>query len=134
MSKWRIEYRDEFKGTPVSFWVHKNLDDMVWTQANRFDPPLPAPVADKGYRYLVVDALGTELEFASVEEAEHVLSVLSQKNMPSTTQLSRERTASYGPNRHWLSRFPCKLKPWSKRQKLIPLIEGGIHELKSASR
>jgi hypothetical protein len=52
--------------------------------------------------------------------------------MPTSTQLARERNVNYGPNGHWLSRLPAKLKPWSKREKIIPLVKEGLHGLKSA--
>lgn len=134
MSKWRIDFRPEYQRTPISFWVHKHLDDEIWIRSKIFDPPLPAAIPCKGYPYLVVDALGTELEFASVEEAEHFLEVISRKNLPTTMQLSRQRSDAYGPNRHWLSRLPSGLKPWSKRQKIIPIIESGIRALKDICR
>ena len=134
MSKWRIEYRPKYQNTPMSFWVHKNLDGEAWIRSKEFDPPLPEAIPVKGFPYLVVDAMGTDLEFASIEEAEHFLYVISQKNMPTTRQLSRLRTEAKGPNSHWLSRLPADLKPWSKRQKIIPIMEAGIRALKDVYR
>ena len=134
MSKWRIEYRPEYQRTPMSFWVHKNLDGDAWIRSKNFDPPLPEAIPCKGFPCLVVDALGTELTFASIEEAKHFLDVIGQKNMPTTEQLSRQRTEAKGPNSHWLSRLPAGLKPWSKRQKIIPIMEAGIRALKDVYR
>ena len=134
MRKWRIEYRPKYQRTPISFWVHRHLDGDVWSRCEKFDPPLPEAIPCKGYPCLVVNALGTELEFASIQEAEHFLEVISRKNLPTTLQLSRQRTETLGPNRHWLSRLPAGLKPWSKRQKIIPIMEAGVRALKDVYR
>lgn len=133
MKKWRIEYSPEYEPSPLSFWVHKHLDSEVWSYAKKFEPELPSSIPGKGYPRLVVDALGIELRFSSVEEVKHFLEVVRQKNMPTSAQLSQKREASYGPNGHWLSRLPAKLKPWSKREKYIKAVEGGLSELKSLS-
>ena len=131
MKRWRIEYLPEFPYTPISYWVHKQLGDDAWTRSKEFDPPLPPAIPGKGFPYLIVDAFGVDLVFASPLEVEHVLEVFSQKNMPSSLQLSRKRGSGYGPNNHWLSRLPATLKPWSKRQKLIPLLERALDDLRA---
>ncbi len=131
MKNWHIEYTETYTATPMSFWVHKHLDHEIWSYAKEFDPSLPNAIPCKGYPVLVVNALGVELKFASIVEAEHFLDVISQKNMPSTQQLSHERNEKFGPNRHWLSRLPSRIKPWSKREKIIPLIKYGIAGFKA---
>jgi hypothetical protein len=130
MKKWRIEYNSSYTQTPLSFWVHKHLDHEVWCCAKEFDPKLPKAIPCKGFPMLIVNALGVELEFSSVPEAEHFLSVIGQKNMPTTQQLSRQRTNNYGPNRHWLSRLPSSIKAWSKRERIIPIVEGALSEFR----
>jgi hypothetical protein len=130
MKKWRIEYRPEFPKTPLSFWVHRQVDHEVWIYANKFEPELPKAIPCKGFPLLIVNALGIELEFASVAEVEHFLAVISQKNMPTARRLSRQRADKCGPNRHWLSRLPSGLKPWSKRERIIPIIESALNEFK----
>lgn len=131
MKKWRIEYRDKYTPTPMSFWVHRHLDQEVWIYSEEFEPSLPKPIPCKGYPMLIVNALGIELVFASIEEAEHFLNVISQKNMPTSQQLARQRIDNYGPNTHWLSRLPSGLKPRRKREKIIPLIKAGLDDLKA---
>lgn len=131
MKKWRIEYRSKYTETPLSFWVHKHVDHEVWRHANKFDPELPKAIPGKGYPVLIVKVLGVELEFSSVPEVEHFLFVISQKNMPSTRQLSLQRIHNYGPNRHWLSRLPSSIKPWTKRARIIPIVEGALNEFKT---
>ena len=130
MKKWRIEYRPTYTKTPLSFWVHKHLDHEVWIYATKFDPELTKAIPGKGYPFLIVNALGVELEFASVPEVKHFLEVIGQKNMPTTRQLSKRRTNHYGPNAHWLSRLPADIKSWSKREKLLPVIEAALNAFK----
>jgi hypothetical protein len=131
MRKWRIEYSKEYQPSPLSFWVHRNLDNDLWSLASKFDPSLPNAIPLKGFPVLLVDALGIELRFSSVEEVEHFLDVISAKNMPTPMQLTKKRNVNYGPNGHWLSRLPSKLKPWGKREKIIPIIKEGLGHLKT---
>jgi len=131
MKKWRIEYFREYRPGPLSFWVHRHLDNEVWTLASKYDPALPKAIPSMGFPVLFVDAPGTELRFASIAEVEHFLEVIGQKNMPTSMQLTKRRNASYGPNGHWLSRLPSALKPWRQREKLIPVIESGLCQLKA---
>ena len=130
MKKWHIEYNPNYTETPLSFWAHKHVDHEVWCYAKKFEPVLPKAIPCKGFPMLIVNVFGVELEFASVAEVEHFLSVISQKNMPTTQQLSRQRTNNYGPNRHWLSRLPSGIKPWSKRERIIPIVESALNEFK----
>ena len=130
MKKWRIEYNSNYTETSLSFWVHKHLDHEVWSYAKKFEPVMPKAIPCKGFPMLILNVLGVELEFASVAEVEHFLSVISQKNMPTTQRLSRQRTNNYGPNRHWLSRLPSDIKPWSKRERIIPIVENALNEFK----
>jgi len=123
MQNWRIEYRAEYTPTPMSFWVHKHLGSEVWADADAYEPSLPKPIPGRGFPILFVAVAEVELQFASMEEVDHFLSVVRQKNMPSTIALSRQRGANHGPNAHWLSRLPARLKSWSRREKLIPLIQ-----------
>jgi hypothetical protein len=130
MKKWRIEFNSNYTKTPLSFWVHKNLDNDIWDYSKIFDPELPKSIPCKGYPFLIVLVFGVELHFASVAEVEHFLEIIKLKNMPTTTQLSRKRTESYGPNNHWLSRLPSHLKSWTKREKIIPIVESALLDLK----
>ena len=89
MKKWRIKFNSSYTKTPLSFWVHKNLDNDVWDNSKIFDPELPKSIPCKGYPFLIVSVFGVELEFASVAEFEHFLTVIKSKNMPTTSQLSK---------------------------------------------
>jgi len=134
VSRWRITYEPRYRPTPVSFWVHRHLDDAVWADALTFDPPLPKAIPGKGFPRLIVDAFGTELRFASPEEARHVRHVLAQRVLPTSTRLAAARGTSRGPNAHWLSRLPADLKEWRKREKLLPILDQGISALERVAR
>ncbi|GAA6186874.1 hypothetical protein [Aliiglaciecola sp. NS0011-25] len=133
MNKWRIEYNANYTKTPLSFWEHKDLDHEVRAYAKEFDPKLPRAIPCRGFPMLIVDVLGVQLIFASVAEVEHFLFVIGQKNMPTTQQLSRQRINNYGTNRHWLRRLPSSIKAWSKRKRIIPIVEKGLHEFREGS-
>ncbi len=130
MARWRIEFDENYRSSPVSFWVHRHQDNDIWAEATRFEPPLPQAIVSKGYPRLIIDAFGTKLEFSSIEEVEHCRQVLSQKNLPTSRKLASLRQSSLGPNSHWLSRLPADLKPWRKREKLLPLLDAGLDALK----
>ena len=99
-----------------------------------FEPSLPKAIPTKGFPVLFVDAFGTELQFSSVDEVVHFLEVIGQKNMPTSLQLTRRRNEAYGPNKHWLSRLPADLKPWRKRERLLPIINEGLAAFKAVCR
>jgi hypothetical protein len=82
---------------------------------------------------LVLNTMGVELRFSSIPEVEHFLAVISQRNMLTTSQLSSQRTNSYGPNSHWLSRLPSCIKAWSKREKIISVVERALKDFKAVS-
>ena len=49
MKKATVVYLPEYQPTPVSFWAHRHLDADAWVNATRFEPPLPGPVAGRGW-------------------------------------------------------------------------------------
>ncbi len=131
MKKLRIKYTEEYTPSPLSYWVHEHLDSDSWHEASEYEPALPKAIPCKGFPVLLIEGLGVELQFSSIEEVHHFLEIISQKNMPTSLQLSQKRNTTYGPNGHWLSRLPAKLKSWNKREKLIPLIKEGLIELEA---
>jgi len=111
----RLEYRDKRQITPLTPWVHKGVDAMYWT-ATVFDPPMPKATLGKGWPVWVVEHRGRELVFASPEEIEHAIDVLSRKILPSPRELGK---AYLSVNSHWLSRLHASFKPWKVRQELV---------------
>ena len=125
MAKIMIEYSPHYIMTPLSFWVHHHVDAEAWIYATEFEPKLPDPVPGKGFPMLTVRILEMDIFFASIEEIDHFLDIMGQKNMPTSMQLSEKRSPTAGPNQHWLSRFPPNLKSWSKRQRIVTAVKKG---------
>lgn len=121
MSKLKLTYFEQRRFSPMTYWVHKgiNEEDTHYEKSIAFEPPLPAKDPLKGYPYVTVSVLGFQIEFASSSEMEHFIEVMEQKNLPTTISLSKLRGNQNGPNSHWLSRFPAHLKKWEKREKLV---------------
>lgn len=134
MKKWRIEYRGQYEPGPLSFWVHKHLDADSWPGATKFEPDLPRAVPAKGYPVLMIDVPGVELRFSSTEEVAHFLDIISRRNMPTSMQLAAGRKTGNGPNGHWLSRLPARLKSWRKRQQMISIVQDGLSALNNVYR
>jgi hypothetical protein len=111
----RIEYRDMPVLTPITPWVHRGVDASYW-KATVFDPPMPSPVHGKGYPVWFIDHRGRSLVFASPQEIEHVIDILSRKILPSPRELGQPYLAV---NSHWLSRLHTSFKPWKVRQELV---------------
>ncbi|WP_090366682.1 hypothetical protein [Ferrimonas sediminum] len=125
MKKWEFLYDDKNRGTNISYWVHIGVDEEskgYWS-CDEYIPPFPAKVPGKGYPLLLVVVQGWSFSFASMVELTHCIDVLSQKNLPTTMALSKQRGTSAGPNSHWLSRFPSKFKPWRKRERLVTVFK-----------
>lgn len=100
----------------MSYWVHVEADGRPYYEAEAFDPPRPGPVPGRGCAKLFVECDGFTFEFCSLAELEECARVLSQKALPSTLRLSVKRAGAAGPNAHWLSRLPSRVKPWRYRQ------------------
>ena len=111
----RIEYRPEPVLTPITPWVHKGVDGGYYN-ASVFDPPRPKPVHGKGYPVWFIDHRGRSLVFASPQEIEHVIDILSRKIRPAPRELGQ---AYLAVNSHWLSRLHASFKPWKVRQELV---------------
>jgi hypothetical protein len=121
MSKWELKYFPERVKSPVSYWVHKgvNEEQLFYQNCVEFEPEFPSKDPVKGFPFLIVRVLSVELQFASMYELEHVIEILSMKHLPTTIELSDKRGTGYGPNNHWLSRLPGEIKSYTKREKIV---------------
>ena len=122
MSKYWVEYTEAYCPSPVSLVVHRPLDCEHWLGATQYDPPLPKPEIGKDYRVYKIELKGVELGFSSMEEVEHCIAILSQKNLPTTRALAEQSWLGGYQHRHWLAKFPSALKPFKERQKLVRLL------------
>ena len=78
-------------------------------------------IAGKGFPYFFVEFDNFTFEFASLTELERCIAVLSQKNLPDTSQ----ETTAYrtGPGSHWLNKLPGHVKSWRYRSKAVKYLE-----------
>lgn len=105
----------DWRTAPLAFWVHV----PVVGSTTEFVPPAPAAVLHKGFMFLHVDADDVDLQFSSLAQLDHFIEVMGAKPLPTSRQLSRKRKLPVGPNSHWLSRLPAKLKAPRERAKLV---------------
>lgn len=112
---YHFTYEKDWRTAPVAFWVHVPVPG---TELD-CDPPAPTPVPHKGYLVLHVEADGFDLQFSALAQLDHFIEVLSSKPLPTSKQLSSKRGLPVGPNGHWLSRLPAKLKAPRRRERLV---------------
>ena len=115
MKRCWIEYTEEFSASPMTYWVHKGSGGEHWREADEVVPPMPRPVPGRGFALMHVEYSGFTFTFASLDELDVCLDVLSKKNLPTSSQLSAERGTGAGPNGHWISRLPARVTPWKYR-------------------
>ena len=118
MKKHWIEYTEKWTTSPMSYWVHQELDSKYWYDAIEFDPPRPRPIPGKGYPFYSVEIDGFIFRFVSLAEIDRCMEVLSNKVLPTTLSLRADRGTTL-LNKHWLSRLPAKVKSWKYRQKAV---------------
>lgn len=111
---YRFTFEVSWCGFPMAFWVHTR--DEV---SGEWTPPVPKEVPHRGYPVLRVEWGQHELQFSAPGQLAHFIEVLSTKPLPTSRTLSARRSASVGPNGHWLSRLPSDLKSPRTREKLV---------------
>ena len=115
----RITFEKDWRSAPLAFWVHIPIEGAI----DKYEPAAPIPFPNKGYAFLRFDFEEYELQFSSLPQLEHFIKVLSLKPLPTSRRLSNQRGSSAGPNGHWLSRLPAKLKSPRKREKLVAALQ-----------
>ena len=111
----QFSYVDNWLIAPGAFWVHVPVVGKPGT----FEPPAPTEVLHKGYALLQVEFQSATLVFSSAAQIEHYIDILARKLLPTTRQLSVQRTNNAGPNGHWLSKLPSNLKTPRARSELV---------------
>ncbi len=132
MKRHWIEYQDTRPVCPMTFWVHREVGGKPWYDAEEFDPPRQAAVAGRGYPVFMVECDGFTFEFASLDEIRVCISTLTQKLLPRTIELTRERGIGLRPNSHWLSRLPARIKPWRFREKAVAYLHRALKDFQEA--
>jgi hypothetical protein len=126
-----IEYADSWRNTPLAFWVHIEQDGEPWFKSNKFLPEAPKAVPHKGFVIICVEIQGTVLYFSSSEQLAECIRILSLNPLPTTRRLSTLRGTTLGPNRHWLSRLPAKLKSPKMRPTVVYALNEALRAITS---
>ena len=121
-----IEYAADWRTAPMAYWVHVEREGGPWRKATEFTPPAPSRHGRKAFPVLCVESSGFVFRFSSNEQLAECVRTLSRKPLPTTRQLSASRHGSAGPNSHWLSRLPGRIKSPKTRinvvQQLSPFL------------
>ena len=126
MKRHWVEYSPGRVTSPLTYWVHGHPGEAA------SDPSLealPSLVPGKGYARHHVEIEGVELRFISAAEIRHCIEILGRKHLPTTTRLSADRGTGAGPNQHWLSRLPARLKPWRNREAVVKYLSEVLRDL-----
>jgi hypothetical protein len=122
MKHW-VEYVNDWKAEPMAYWVHVEQDGKPWRKSEQYAPSAPIIVPGKGYPVICIAFDDVELRFSSLEQLKECIEVLSQRPLPPMRKLSALRSTEVGPNTHWLSRLPDKLKSPKTRMKLVNALD-----------
>lgn len=109
----------DWRTAPVAFWVHVTIAGST-TECVLSGP---VEVLHKGFMVLHVGAADLDQQFSSLAQLDHFIDVVGAKLLPTSRQLPRKRALPVGPNKHWLSRLPAKLKGLKEREKLVSRIQ-----------
>lgn len=108
-------FEHDWRTAPLAFWVHVPTGEAT----SDYLPPAPKVVLHKGFRVLHVEIDNVDLQFSSLAQLNHFIEVIEAIPRPTSLQLSRKRASTVGPNGHWLSRLPAKLKAPKAKEKLV---------------
>jgi hypothetical protein len=114
-----IEHTPDWRTEPMAYWVHLEQGPESWHAAESFDPPAPAPEGRKGFRVLCVEIADVVLRFSSAAQLSECIRVLALKPLPTSRRLSAIRGTGAGPNGHWLSRLPARIKSPKARAQVV---------------
>lgn len=116
-----IEYVHDWRRETMAYWVHVERARPGQNDCPEFDPPAPRSVPHRGYPVLCVESQGMVFRFSSADQLAECVRVLSMKPLPTSSRLAalRAGAAGPGPNGHWLSRLPGRIKAPGKRRRVV---------------
>jgi hypothetical protein len=119
-NRW-VEYVADWRNEVMAYWVHVEQDQNSWRDSLLFDPPAPRIVPHRGYPVLCVESGGMVFRFSSVAQLAECMRVLSLTPLPTSARLCvvRAGVKGSGPNSHWLSRLPGRIKAPSTRSRVV---------------
>jgi hypothetical protein len=114
-----IEHTQDWRNEPMAYWVHVERTGTDWRSSESYSPPAPQPEGQFGYPVLCIESQGFVFRFSSKEQLAECIRVLSQKPLPTSRRLSSIRSSGHGPNSHWLSRLPGRVKSPKIRERAV---------------
>lgn len=123
--RFHFTFEPDWQTAPLAFWVHV----PVAGSDTECVPSAPVEVLHKGFMVLHIDAADVDLQFSSLAQLDHFIEVMAAKPLPTSRQLSRKRGLPLGPNSHWLSRLPAKLKAPKERARLVSRLQAAREQL-----
>lgn len=121
MSQFYFEYTPDWYTEPMSYWVHISpLAGRIGV--NDYLVPPPDRVKGKGYPVLCVEVGDFTFRFSSPEQLQVCIDVLGSRLLPNIRRLVAIGGGRVGPNSHWLSRLPARVKATTFRQKAVSVL------------
>ncbi|GAK99752.1 hypothetical protein JCM19314_937 [Nonlabens ulvanivorans] len=69
-------YTEDWKTSPMAYWVHIEADDKPWYISEKFDPPAPVRHGSLGYPYLTIELDGFRFSFTSEAQFEEFKTIM----------------------------------------------------------
>ena len=114
-----IEYVQDWRDEPMAYWVHSEQAGSDWRSSETYQPPAPRPEGRNGYPVLCIESQGFVFRFSSADQIRECIEVLGRKPLPTSLRLAAIRGTGHGPNSHWLSRLPGRMKSPKIRQRAV---------------
>ena len=133
MARTRITFVPERKTGPLTFWVHRPLDNEVWIKATRFEPELPPANGERGFPLYIIEHQGHETLFASTDELRHAIDVLGRDRLPSPEELAADAGVPDRAYMHWVATFPARLKAENERQAFVALLAELLEKIEATA-
>ena len=65
MKSFQFGYTQDWKNSPIAFWVHIETNKEPWYHSESFSPPAPIKHGDLGYPVLTIEFDGFNFIFTS---------------------------------------------------------------------
>ncbi|MEM9972579.1 MAG: hypothetical protein AAF771_00265 [Pseudomonadota bacterium] len=135
-----IRYSSQFPRSPISGWIGPRYG--IWVQHRTASGQWRRPHWQrspffqnrKRWAQLITHLDGVNMVFATPQELDHFIDVMSQNPLPKGRSLGADYPATSLPNNHWLSRFPARGKSRKFREKAIRFLSSdrpAIREFRS---
>ena len=125
--RYHFAFHPDWRAAPLAYWVHVPVAGSL----TEYVPAAPVQVPHQGVAFLHVEVGDVTLDFSALAQLDHFIDVMQRKPLPTSRQLSSLRGPDVGPNGHWLSRLPAKLKAPRERIKLVRALQAIREQVKA---